>query len=336
MKVKWHGQTSSIRDLNGGGPQGATFGIWEYLAQSNESADCVNVDYRFKFVDDLTVLEKINLLIAGMSSFNCKLTVPSDIPSHNQYIPAANLQSQHYLNNIKDWTDKQKMILNQQKTKAMIFNFTDKYQFGTRLELNDEYLEVVEKSKLLGVVITNDLKWDENTSYLVKKANARMELLRKVASFGTNMEEKRNIYILFIRSILEQSCVVWHSSLTEENEQDLERIQKSAVRIILGRDFSNYEDALIKTNLESLKTRREELCIKFAKKCLRSEKTKDMFPVRIKQHSMEIRDQEKYEVNHANTERMKKSSIPYMQRLLNKNVRGNNVEENEPRIRRPG
>ena len=73
MKVKWHGQTSTTRDLNGGGPQGATFGIWEYLAQSNSSADCVNVDYRFKLVDDLTVLEKINLLIAGISSFNCKL-----------------------------------------------------------------------------------------------------------------------------------------------------------------------------------------------------------------------------------------------------------------------
>ena len=99
-----------------------------------------------------------------------------------------------------------------------------------------------------------------------------MELLRKVASFGTSMEEKRNIYILYIRSILEQSCVVWHSSLTDENEKDLERIQKSAVRIILGKDFSNYEYALVKTNLESLKDRREELCIHFAKKCLKNEK----------------------------------------------------------------
>ena len=120
-------------------------------------------------------------------------------------------------------------------------------------------------------MITSDLKWDENTSYLVKKINARMELLRKVASFGTSMEEKRNIYILYIRSILEQSCVVWHSSLTDENEKDLERIQKSAVRIILGKDFSNYDDALVKTNLESLKDRREELCINFAKKCLEIE-----------------------------------------------------------------
>ena len=332
MKVKWHGQTSSTRKLNGGGPQGATFGIWEYLAQSNYSAHCVEQDYRFKFVDDLTVLEKINLLMAGLSSFNCRSSVPSDIPSHNQYIPAENLQSQVFLNKIQNWTENQKMVLNQKKTKAMIFNFTDNYQFGTRLQLNDEYLEVVEKSKLLGVMLTSDLKWDENTSYLVKKANARMELLRKVSSFGTSMEEKRNIYILYIRSILEQSCVVWHSSLTDENEKDLERIQKSAVRTILGKDFSNYDDALVKANLESLKDRREELCINFAKKCL----TKDIFSIRSKKHEMETRDEEKYVVYHANTERMKKSSIPYMLRLLNQHEDGNKMEEHSVKVRRPG
>ena len=77
MRVKWHGKISSERRLNGGGPQGATFGIWEYLAQSNNSADCVEEENRFKFVDDLTVLEKINLLITGLSSLNCKASVPN-------------------------------------------------------------------------------------------------------------------------------------------------------------------------------------------------------------------------------------------------------------------
>ena len=70
--------------------------------------------------------------------------------------------------------------------------------------------------------------------------------------------------------------MVWHSSLTEKNEKDLERIQKSAVRIILGRNFDNYEDALVRVNLESLKSRREELCLKFANKCIKDEKTKNM------------------------------------------------------------
>ena len=226
MRVKWHGVTSSVRDLNGGGPQGATFGIWEYLAQSNNSADCVDQNYRFKFVDDLTVLEKINLLIVGLSSFYSKASVPSDVAEHNQIIPAECLKSQEYLDKIKQWTDNQKMVLNQKKTKLMVFNYTDNYQFSTRLQLNNENLEIVKYARLLGVIISDNLSWDNNTSDLVKRSNARMELLRKVAGFSTSIEEKKNIYILYIRSILEQSSVVWHSSLTSENAEDLERVQK--------------------------------------------------------------------------------------------------------------
>ena len=157
MVVKWHGETSSVRNLNGGGPQGATFGIWEYLAQSNSSADCVDSEYRFKFVDDLTVLEKINLLVVGLSSYYAKSSVPNDIASHNQIIPANLLKSQDYLDEIKQWTDRQKMVLNQKKTKVMIFNFTDNHQFTTRLKLNNENLEIVKYAKLLGVIISDDI-----------------------------------------------------------------------------------------------------------------------------------------------------------------------------------
>jgi hypothetical protein len=116
----------------------------------------------------------------------------------------------------------------------MIFNFTDKYQFSTRLSISGEPIEVIDSTKLLGTIITSDLRWEENTAYIVQKANARMQLLRRVASFGTNQQEFRNIYILFVRSQLEQSAVVWHSSLTDENIGDLERVQRSAMKSILG------------------------------------------------------------------------------------------------------
>ena len=71
-----------------------------------------------------------------------------------------------------------------------------------------------------------------------------MELLRKVAEFTKSMEDKKEIYILHIRSILEQSCVVWHSSLTEENVLDLERVQKAAIRLKLGEKYKNYEEQI--------------------------------------------------------------------------------------------
>ena len=99
-----------------------------------------------------------------------------------------------------------------------------------------------------------------------------MELLRKVAAFHAPMADLINIYILYIRSILEQSCIVWHSILTKEIVEDLERVQKAALKIILGTKFINYENALLRRNLETLEKRRESLCLKFAKKCTQNEK----------------------------------------------------------------
>ena len=66
------------------------------------------------------------------------------------------------------------------------------------MSLGFENIEIVDKAKLLGVILTDDVKWAENTASLVNRANSTMELLRKVASFGTSAEEKRNIYILHI------------------------------------------------------------------------------------------------------------------------------------------
>ena len=69
--------------------------------------------------------------------------------------------------------------------------------------------------------------------------------------------------------------------------------------------------------MENLFYRRKELCLNFAQKGVKNPKTKHMFPENVKKHHMETRMPEKYEVQHANTERFRKSSIIYMQHLLN-------------------
>ena len=70
--------------------------------------------------------------------------------------------------------------------------------------------------------------------------------------------------------------------------------------------------------MQTLYERRELLCYKFAKKRLKLSQFKSLFPVNKSLHVMEKRNQGKYFVNKAKTERYKKSSIPSMQRLLNK------------------
>ena len=69
--------------------------------------------------------------------------------------------------------------------------------------------------------------------------------LRGIASLGASIEDLKIIDFLFIISHLEQSATVLHSSLTVENSNDLERVQKSAVKILLGNQYNGYENWLI-------------------------------------------------------------------------------------------
>ena len=101
MIVKWHNTVSKEKQLTGGGPQGGYFGILEYSAQSNESANSVHKDSKFKFVDDLTDLEKIYILTIGLTSFNTKLQTPNNINEGNLFIPNENLKTQTILYQIK-------------------------------------------------------------------------------------------------------------------------------------------------------------------------------------------------------------------------------------------
>ena len=162
------------------------------------------------------MLEVINLLNVGLSSYRVKDSVPSHLPMHNQFIDSKNLESQKYLNKISEWTDKNLMELNVKKTKSMVFNFTNKYQFTTDILLKNERIEIVEQAKLLGLILTSDLKWDENTNYLVRDANKRMLMLRAAAKFTSDKQVLKQIYYSRIRCKLEQSAAVWSTSLTKK------------------------------------------------------------------------------------------------------------------------
>ena len=143
-----------------------------------------------------------------------------------------------------------------------------------------------------------------------------MVILHKLGKFCLPISDLVNIYVLYIRSVVEQSAVVWNSSITKGEQLDIERVQKCALRIILKDKYLSYQNSLELCGLESLKTRRNKLSLSFALKCLKSESTKDMFPVR--DFHTNTRFSERYVVTKSCTERLAKSAIPFMQRLLNK------------------
>ena len=87
---------------------------------------------------------------------------------------------------------------------------------------------------------------------------------------------------------------------------------------MMGERYVNYNDSLKNLNLESLQKRREKLCLKFAKNCLKNEKVKGIFSKNESNHKMMKRKNKLYTEKLIKTKRYKNSAIPYMVRLLNK------------------
>ena len=115
MQVRYNNIYSSTHKLPGGGPQGTLVGLIEYFIQSNDNADCVDADMRYKYVDDLTVLELV-MLTSLLSEYNFKQHVASDIGIDELYVSASNLKTQENLDSISDWTTQNLMKLNEQKS----------------------------------------------------------------------------------------------------------------------------------------------------------------------------------------------------------------------------
>ena len=317
MKVRFNGAESNTLSLIGGGPQGSLIGQIMYLVQSNDNADCVAPDDRFKYIDDLSIVQ-IVILAGLLKTYNFLEHVASDIGIDQLYLPASSYPTQQHLDSISSWTDANLMRLNAAKSNYMIFSRT-KLEFTTRLFLNGTKLDQINVTKLLGIWISEDLGWSKNTKEICIKAYSRLSMLTKLKYVGVGIEDLINIYILFIRSCTEYCSVAFHSTLTVHQSIDLERIQKTCLKVILGESYVSYEAALEMTGLTSLSDRREKRCLDFSLKCLKHPRNSRLFPLNpyYLSQNHEERNREKFTVNFASTESYKQSTIPYCQRLLN-------------------
>ena len=97
----------------------------------------------------------------------------------------------------------------------------------------------------------------------------------------------------------------------------IERIQKAAVRVIMGNNYTTYDEGLQRLKLDKLSERRRKICLRFAKNSLKLKQFSKLFPLNDNEHDMMKRNGNRYLINQHLTERYKMSTIPYLQRLLN-------------------
>jgi hypothetical protein len=96
----------------------------------------------------------------------------------------------------------------------------------------------------LGVWLTTLLDWDKNNTEMCRKAYARMTTVTKLKYVGVPTSDLIEIYILYIRSLLDHCSTVWHSTLTVDQIKQIEGVQKLCLKIILGTEYAGCDAAL--------------------------------------------------------------------------------------------
>ena len=151
---------------------------------------------------------------------------------------------------------------------------------------------------------------------MVKKAYKRVWMIGRLKYLGAQVCDLIDVYVKQVRSVLELAVPAWHGAITLVEQQSIERVQKSVAHIILGEEYVCYKDALNTLGLKSLATRRNILCLKFAKKAEKHTKFQKWFKIsnprpNTRQAKM------KYCQVLARHSRFQKSPLSHLTRILN-------------------
>ncbi|KAI8516708.1 hypothetical protein Bbelb_052890 [Branchiostoma belcheri] len=172
--------------------------------------------------------------------------------------------------------------------------------------------------KILGIHLQANLKWNMHIDTIYHKASQRLCLLCKLKHFHLPIDDLVTVYVTYIRPVTEYAAPVWHSGLSTLLCNKLEKVQRRALRIILGIDFISYSKACELLALPTLKGRREELTVKFARSLEQSEQYRHLLPPSREEISgRKTRSSHKLNSIYCRTVRFHDSAIPHMVRLLN-------------------
>ena len=125
------------------------------------------------------------------------------------------------------------MNINYAKTKEMFIGAVDRNEIS-ELFIDGNTINRVYVYKLLGVHIESNLKWNTHVNYICAKASSRLYFLKQLRKCSMSIGDMLHFYTSVIRPVLEYACPVWHTSITKEQANRIESIQKRAVYIING------------------------------------------------------------------------------------------------------
>ena len=225
QRVVINGKSSEWTSVNSGVPQGSVLGPVLFLIYINDIDE--NITCRIsKFADDTKITNTV-------CSVEQRLRIQND------------------LNTLSKWSDDWQMSFNIDKCHVLHIG---SHNPSVTYEMNNSELQSVDEEKDLGVIISKNLKPNNQITKVVKTANKLVGFIGRTFSFKSE-KVILTLYNSLVRPHLEY-CVQFWSPYYRKDIEKLEKIQRRVTKMIPRLRNKSYENRLKELNLFSLSKRR--------------------------------------------------------------------------------
>ena len=176
---------------------------------------------------------------------------------YNKEIIESNLNSA--LSSLDKWCITNGMQINTDKTKVMLITTNQKRHRLENVTLQIFYRNSIicqsSCEKILGVFFQDSFKSDSHIKFVSKKVSSFLWLLSRIKEF---LPQRYRVlfYKAYIQPHLDYCSLLWGST-TVRNIKKIVKLQKRACKIILGKDYVDFETSLHVINAEEFKYRIE-------------------------------------------------------------------------------
>ena len=230
QRVAVSGEFSEWGQIKAGVPQGSVLGPLLFLIYINDITEVVQSEVRL-FADDTILHVFVDNPVTSAEALN------SD------------------LEQIDRWAKQWIIRFSPPKTESLTISRKKTKQPSPPLYFDGTQIKEVPSHKHLGIILTDDLNWNEHITQITNSAGKCVDVLNAL-KYKLDCKTLEKLYLSFVRSKLEYGNIIW-DNCTQDQIDMLENVQLRAAKIVSGAIRRTHTELLYKElGWETLQERR--------------------------------------------------------------------------------